>query len=74
MIRAELESKISARMVLAKKSHPGFACGQWEALGFLGEEYGEVSKEITKGKDGWEKRMDSELIDLIVVMGYALPK
>ena len=51
----------------AVKKHPEFAEGQYEALGYLGEEYGEVAKEITKGKEGWEGRMTSELYDLIAV-------
>ena len=63
----EIFDRVSRTLIKAEKKHPTFAEGQYEALGFLGEEYGEVTKEITKGKDGWEKRMDSELYDLIAV-------
>ena len=51
----------------AKNKHPEFAIGVFHALGFLGEEYGEVVREITKQKDGWEERMQKELLDLIAV-------
>ena len=63
----EIFDRISRTLLKAEKKHPDFAEGQYEALGYLGEEYGEVTKEITKGKDGWEKRMDSEIYDLIAV-------
>lgn len=59
--------KIEDAYIHAKNKHPEFAVGVYHALGFLSEEHGEVVKEITKGKDGWEERMDKELIDLIVV-------
>ena len=39
----------------------------YEALGFLGEEYGEVAKKITKEKPGWNERTNDELLDLIIV-------
>ena len=59
--------KIQPDLKRGERLHPDFAEGVYQALGFLGEEYGEVSREITKGEPGWEKRMDSELFDLIVV-------
>ncbi len=51
----------------AEKLHPHFAEGQYEALGYLSEEHGEVVKAITKGKTGWEPQMDEELYELIAV-------
>ena len=58
---------IDKELFEARKKHPDFAYGIFHALGFLGEEYGEVSKEITKQEPGWEERMDAELLDLIAV-------
>ena len=63
----ELFEIIKTRLERARGLHPGFATNQYHALGFLSEEHGEVSREITKGLPGWEDRMDSELLDLIVV-------
>jgi len=63
----EIFDRVSRTLAKAEKKHPNFAEGQYEALGYLGEEYGEVTKEITKGKEGWEKRMDAEIYDLIAV-------
>ena len=47
--------------------HPVFAEGPYQALGYLEEELGEVAKEVMKKKDGWESRMNDELVDLVVV-------
>ena len=55
------------RLVDAKLAHPDFACGQWEAIGYLEAEVGEVTQEVVKGREGWEKRMDEELKDVRVV-------
>lgn len=63
----QILDRIAEGYNIARQRHPNFAIGVFHALGFLSEEHGEVVKEITKGKDGWEERMDNELIDLIVV-------
>ena len=44
-----------------------FACGQWEAIGYLEAEVGETTQEVVKGRKGWEARMDDELKDVRVV-------
>ena len=61
----ELFYKLETALQRAEKLHPGFAEGPYEALGFLSEEHGEVTKAITKGEG--KQRMQEELIDLIVV-------
>ncbi len=58
---------LKQKLVVAREKHTGFAEGQYQALGFLGEEYGEVAKEITKGEEGWRERMCCELLDLMCV-------
>jgi len=60
-------AEVCSRLEEARAKHPRFAEQVYHALSFLSEEHGEVVREITKGKDGWEDRMDSELLDLIVV-------
>ena len=55
------------RLVDARLKHPDFACGQWEAIGFLEAEMGETTQEVVKGREGWEARMDEELKDVRVV-------
>jgi len=67
MTNLEIFDRVRAGYAHAIEKHPHFAEGPYEALGILGEEYGEVVREITKGQDGWEQRMDCELIDLIAV-------
>lgn len=64
---AEILNAIKAGLVRGESLHPDFAEGQYQALSYLEEELGEVAREVTKGKPGWEKRMEAELIDLIVV-------
>lgn len=64
---AEIIDQLRNALRWARQKHPDFAEGQYQALGYLGEEYGEVVKEITKGEDGWRERMCDELIDLICV-------
>ena len=59
--------KVMERLHDAEVKHPVFAIGPWQAVGYLSEEHGEVCREVTKCKDGWEERMDKELIDLIVI-------
>ena len=55
------------RLREARAKHPGFACGQWEAIGYLEAEMGETTQEVVKGREGWEARMDDELKDVRVV-------
>ena len=52
-------------LVRAEHLHPRFAEGKFHALGYLGEEYSEVVRTLTKNEG--EQRMQEELIDLIVV-------
>ena len=63
----ELFEVVKARLERARGLHPGFAENVFHALGFLSEEHGESIREATKQLPGWEDRMDSELLDLIVV-------
>ena len=58
---------IRERLDSAREKHPGMAENLFHAIGFLSEEHGEAVREATKGLPGWEERMDSELLDLIVV-------
>ena len=62
-----LMDAVKQRLARAEARHPRFAEGTWHALGILSEEHGEAVREATKHAPGWEARMDSELIDLIVV-------
>ena len=55
------------RLQEARAKHPSFACGQWEAIGYLEAEVGETTQEVVKGREGWEARMDDELKDVRVV-------
>lgn len=55
------------RLEEARAKHPDFACGQYEALANLEAEAGEVTREVVKGREGWEGRMDEELKDVRVV-------
>ena len=55
------------RLAEARAKHPDFACGQWEAIGYLEAEAGETAQEVVKGREGWEARMDEELKDVRVV-------
>lgn len=63
----ELFEIIKERLEAAREKHPGMAENLFHAIGFLSEEHGEAVREATKGLPGWEDRMDSELLDLIVV-------
>ena len=65
MTNEQILEAIKRGMAKAQLLHPGFAEGPYEALGFLSEEHGEVTKAITKGEG--KRRMQEELIDLIVV-------
>lgn len=61
----EILQALRGGLIRAEELHPGFAEGQYQALGFLGEEYGEVVKVVTKGEG--EQRLHDELRDLLVV-------
>jgi len=63
----ELFEIIKERLERARSLHPRFAENVFHALGFLSEEHGEAVREATKQLGGWEDRMDSELLDLLVV-------
>ena len=63
----ELFEIIKERLERARSLHPRFAENVFHALGYLSEEHGEAVREATKQLGGWEDRMDSELLDLIVV-------
>ena len=58
---------ILGRLADARAKHERFAENVFHALGFFSEEHGESVREATKQAEGWEKRMDSELMDTIVV-------
>jgi len=60
-----LFAEIIQHVVMARVKHERFAEGVYEALGILGEEYGEVVRAITK-QEG-EDRLREELLDLIAV-------
>lgn len=64
---ATVLARVCYRLGEAREKHPRFAEQVYHALSFLSEEHGEVVREITKSKDGWEERMDSELLDLVAV-------
>ena len=64
---ARVLASVCDRLREARSKHERFAEQVYHALSFLSEEHGEVVREITKGRDGWEKRMDSELRDLVAV-------
>jgi len=63
----ELFEIIKERLERARSLHPRFAENVFHALGYLSEEHGEAVREATKQLGGWEDRMDSELLDLLVV-------
>ena len=63
----ELFEIIKERLERARSLHPRFAENVFHALGYLSEEHGEAVREATKQLGGWEDRMDSELLDLIIV-------
>lgn len=65
MTDEEIFDAVDRGLVRAKHLHPRFAEGKYQALGFLGEEFGEASRAITKNEG--EQRMQEELVDLIVV-------
>ena len=64
---AEVLAADLKRLGEARAKHPDFACGQWEAIGYLEAEMGETTQEVVKGREGWDTRMDDELKDVRVV-------
>lgn len=62
-----LFESIKERLQRARVLHSRFAENVFHALGYLSEEHGEAVREATKQLGGWEDRMDSELLDLVVV-------
>ena len=65
MTDEDILERVRRGLVRAKRLHPRFAEGKFHALGYLGEEFGEASRAITKNEG--EQRMQEELVDLIVV-------
>lgn len=65
MTDEEIIQAVGERIAHAEEKHPGFACGVYQALGYLEEEAGEVARAITKGEG--TLRMRSELLDVIAV-------
>lgn len=63
----ELFEIVKERLDRARCLHSRFAENVFHALGYLSEEHGEAVREATKQMPDWESRMDSELLDLIVV-------
>lgn len=65
LINDQIYKRILKRISEAETKHPVFAEGQYQALGILGEEYGEVVRSLTK-QEG-EQRMQDELLDVLAV-------
>lgn len=55
------------RLLIAREKHPRYAENVWHGWGFVGEEFGEANKELTKAREGWLERAEEEMADLIVV-------
>ena len=64
---AKLLAGILDRLHRARKLHPRYAENVWHGWGFVGEEFGEANKELTKAKEGWLDRAEEEMADLVVV-------
>ena len=64
---AKLLSGILVRLFDARKKHPRYAENVWHGWGFVGEEFGEANKELTKARPGWLDRAEEEMADLVVV-------
>ena len=63
----ELFESIAERLERAREIHPYVGENVFHAIGALSAEHGEAVQEAVKARSGWEDRMDSELLDLIVV-------
>lgn len=57
--------ELEQRLLLAEEKHPTFAEGPYQALGYVGEEYSEVVRALTKNEG--DERLHDELMDLVVV-------
>ena len=64
---AKVLAGILHRLQKAREKHPRYAENVWHGWGFVGEEYGEANKELTKARPGWLDRAEEEMADLIVV-------
>ena len=64
---AKLMAGILDRLHRARELHPRYAENVWHGWGFVGEEFGEANKELTKAKPGWLDRAEEEMADLVVV-------
>lgn len=65
MSNDEIYADFLKHLTIAEEKHKLFAEGQYQALGVVGEEFGEVVRTVTK-EEGNE-RMQEELMDLLVV-------
>ena len=59
--------RVCLRLGEGRAKHPRFAENVFHGIGYLSEEHGEAVREATKQELGWAERMDSELLDLVVV-------
>lgn len=64
---AKMLTGIVDRLKRARELHPRYAENVWHGWGFVGEEFGEANKELTKAKEGWLGRAEDEMADLVVV-------
>ncbi len=64
---AHVLSGILHRLLKAREKHPRYAENVWHGWGFVGEEFGEANKELTKARPGWLERAEEEMADLAVV-------
>ena len=61
----EIYTELLVRLTEAEAKHPLFAEGPYQALGYIGEEYSEVVRALTKNEG--DARFRDELFDLIIV-------
>ena len=66
----EIYAELLLRLTEAEEKHPLFAEGSYQALGYIGEEYSEVVRALTKNEG--DARFRDELFDLIVVVWRTL--
>lgn len=65
IINDQIYERLQKRLAEAEQKHPVFAEGPFQALGVLGEEYGEAVRSLTK-QEGYD-RMQEELLDVLAV-------
>ena len=58
--------KLEERLNRARRLHPEFSFGPYQALGVVEAEVGEFAREVIKGKPGWRGRAEDELYDVMV--------